>query len=65
MKRFFCTSLAVAVLGLPMGFGLTGCDKDNSGGNEGGVMDNTSGKTTVDPKAPKTEDEYIQQHKKK
>jgi hypothetical protein len=65
MMKLVRTGLIVTVFGWPLGLGLTGCN-DNAGGNEDGVMDKTpGGKGTVAPNTPSTPEEYYKQHRGK
>jgi hypothetical protein len=62
MRKLACSSLVVALLGLPLGLVMTGCS-DDAGGNESGVMEKTQGgKGIVAPDAPQEPQDYFKTH---
>jgi len=66
MRKLVRIVLIVAVFGFPLGLGLTGCDGDNAGGNEAEALRKAGDvKGTVPANAPKTYEEYADQHQKK
>lgn len=59
MRKIVLSCLFSAALGFPLCLGVTGCDSDNAGGNESGVMDKTEGgKGVAAPDAPTSEEEF-------
>jgi hypothetical protein len=64
MRKIVLSCFFSAALGLPLCLGVTGCDSDNAGGNESGVMEKTEGgKGVTPPDSPATPEDYYSKHK--